>query len=51
MDIEQDSSQLYIGYYPFRAKGQVLRLICEYLCLPYKDWFFNPDQWSKFKEK
>lgn len=39
-----------IGYYPFRAKAQVLRLLCEYLELPYRDVFFNPDQWNKFKE-
>ncbi len=49
MDVEQDSTTLLIGYYPFRAKAQVLRLVCEYLHLPYRDWFFDPDQWSKFK--
>jgi hypothetical protein len=34
---------LVIGYYPFRAKGQVSRLLCEYLQLPYRDRFFTPD--------
>lgn len=50
MEVEQDNGQVMIGYYPFRAKAQVLRLICEYLGLSYSDWFFNPDQWSRFRD-
>lgn len=41
---------IVLGYYPFRAKGQVPRLICEYLHIPYSDLFFTPDEWSLFKE-
>jgi hypothetical protein len=40
MDLENTSEQLVIAYYPFRAKGQVARLLCEYLHLPYQDRFF-----------
>lgn len=56
MDLESsneppmDSETLVIGYYPFRAKGQILRLLCEYLHLPYRDHFFNPDEWNKFRD-
>jgi hypothetical protein len=28
MDVEQTSTPVIIGYYPFRAKAQVLRLLC-----------------------
>jgi glutathione S-transferase len=41
---------MIVGYYPFRAKGQVVRLLCEYLHLNYTDRFFDPDEWSKFKD-
>lgn len=53
MDIEnntQPSQPIIIGYYPFRAKAQVDRLLCEFLHLNYRDRFFNPDQWNRFKE-
>ena len=50
METETCVTPLIIGYYPFRAKAQVLRLVCEYLHVPYYDRFFNPDDWSKFKE-
>ena len=33
---------LTIGYYPFRGKAQLLRLLCNYLGLPYEETFFNP---------
>lgn len=45
----QEEAPLVIGYYPFRAKGQVGRLICEYLHVPYTDRFFTPDQWNLFR--
>jgi glutathione S-transferase len=50
MDIEQCTIPVVIGYYPFRAKAQVLRLVCEYLHVPYEDRFFDPDEWNKFRE-
>lgn len=50
MEAEQSSTPVIIGYYPFRAKAQVLRLLCEYLHVPYYDRFFNPDDWNRFKE-
>lgn len=50
MEIERQHSALIIGYYPFRAKAQILRLLCEYLHVQYHDRFFTPDEWSKFKE-
>jgi hypothetical protein len=28
MEIEQQFTPIIIGYYPFRAKAQVLRLVC-----------------------
>jgi hypothetical protein len=46
----QEEAQIVLGYYPFRAKGQVPRLICEYLHLPYADRFFTPDQWTLFRD-
>lgn len=46
----QEEAPLVIGYYPFRAKGQVGRLICEYLHVPYTDRFFTPDQWNLFRQ-
>jgi glutathione S-transferase len=49
MDLESNS-EVTLAYYPFRAKGQVCRLLCEYLRLPYRDRFFDPDQWAKFRE-
>lgn len=42
---------LVIGYYPIRAKGQILRLLCEYLHLEYKDLFLDPDEWDKYKKQ
>ena len=50
MEAENPTVPIIIGYYPFRAKAQVLRLVCEYLHLPYYDRFFNPDDWVRFKE-
>lgn len=50
MEIEIEHAPLIIGYYPFRAKAQVLRLLCEYLHIPYQDRFFTPDEWSQFKQ-
>lgn len=50
MDLESNSEPITLAYYPFRAKGQVCRLLCEYLRLPYRERFFDPDQWAKFKE-
>lgn len=50
MEIEIEHSPLIIGYYPFRAKAQILRLLCEYLHITFQDRFFTPDEWSKFKE-
>ena len=44
-----EGEAIIIGYYPFRAKGQIPRLLCEYLHLPYRDRFFTPDEWNKFK--
>jgi len=49
MDVEPAHTPVVIGYYPFRAKAQVLRLLCEYLHVPYYDRFFNPDDWNRFK--
>jgi hypothetical protein len=40
---------LVIGYYPFRGKAQIQRLLCEYLHIPYQDYFLDPDQWIRFK--
>jgi len=50
MDLETNNQPLTIAYYPFRAKAQVSRLLCEFLHLPYRDRFFNPDEWAKFKD-
>lgn len=50
MEEERASEILVIGYYPFRAKAQICRLLCEYLHVPYLNKFFTPDQWSKFKD-
>lgn len=41
---------MVLGYYPIRAKGQISRLLCEYLHLDYVDRFFNPEEWNVFKE-
>ena len=49
MELDQEHTPIVIGYYPFRVKAQVIRLICEYAHLPYYDRFFNPDEWQKFK--
>lgn len=45
-----ESECIIIGYYPFRAKAQIARLLCEYLHLSYRDSFFTPDEWNKFRE-
>jgi len=50
MEVEEHTVPLIIGYYPFRAKAQIIRLLCEYLKVPYYDRFLNPDEWSRFKE-
>jgi glutathione S-transferase len=50
MEVEEGIVPLIIGYYPFRAKAQIIRLLCEYLNVPYYDRFLNPDEWSRFKE-
>lgn len=41
---------MIIGYYPFRAKAQIPRLLCEYLHINYKDLFLNPDDWELYKQ-
>jgi hypothetical protein len=41
---------MIIGYYPFRAKAQIPRLLCEYLHIKYKDLFLNPDDWELYKQ-
>jgi hypothetical protein len=46
----ESEPHLIIGYYPFRGKAQIFRLLCEYLHLPYRDRFFTPDEWTKFRE-
>ena len=51
MEVEPITSPLIIGYYPFRGKAQMMRLVCEYLHCPYVDRFFDPDEWKEFKEK
>jgi len=51
MDTEPDTNIIIIGYYPFRAKAQLCRLLCEFLHINYQDKFYTPDQWSKFKEE
>jgi hypothetical protein len=28
-----------------------MRLLCEYLHLPYKDLFLGPDEWSRFRKE
>lgn len=47
MEVENDG-KLIIGYYPFRGKAQICRLLCEYLHVPYRDRFFTPDEWKQF---
>jgi hypothetical protein len=49
MELES-ASELVIGYYPFRAKAQICRLLCEYLEVPYTNKFFTPDEWNRFRE-
>ena len=49
MQVEYTKTPVTIGYYPFRAKAQVLRLVCEYAHVPYKDHFYDPDQWRQEK--
>jgi hypothetical protein len=49
-EVESKSEPLIIGCYPFRAKAQLARLVCEYLHINYIDLFFTPDEWSKYKE-
>ena len=41
---------LVIGYYPVRAKAQLSRLLCEYLHIPYLDYFLNPNEWDELKK-
>lgn len=50
MEDNTKKTPIILGYYPFRVKAQVVRLICEYTHLPYYDRFFNPDEWNKFKQ-
>jgi glutathione S-transferase len=50
MDIENDIPEITIGYYPFRGKAQICRLLCEYLRIPFQDKQFTPDQWNQYKE-
>lgn len=50
METQSFPTPLNIGYYPFRAKAQILRNLCEYLHLPYHDRFLSPDQWSEIKQ-
>lgn len=39
---DKSTGPIIIGYYPFRAKAQIPRLLCEFLHLSYVDKFFNP---------
>ena len=48
--VEESTTPLIIGYYPFRAKAQLPRLLCEYLQIKYVDLYFNPDEWNRFKD-
>ena len=36
---------IIIGYYPIRGKAQIIRLLCEYLHINYKDLLLSPDEW------
>ena len=47
----QSKSCVYIGYYQFRGKAQVIRLLCEYLHINYQNIFLSPDEWERYKEK
>jgi len=44
-------STFSIGYYPFRGKAQLPRLIAQYLHISFQDTFFDPENWSNFKTK
>jgi hypothetical protein len=46
----ESNEPILIGYYPFRAKAQLPRLLCEYLHVKYVDVFLSPDEWSRFKD-
>ena len=42
---------LILGYYPIRGKAQVIRILCEYLHICYKDMLLSPEEWEKYKIK
>ena len=42
-------SRVILGYYAFRGKIQVTRLLCEYLGIQYTDVLFTPKTWEEFK--
>jgi hypothetical protein len=46
---ENADNEIDIGYYPIRAKGQICRLLCEFLQIKYKDQLFTPDSWKKLQ--
>jgi hypothetical protein len=50
METQSFPSSITVGYYPFRAKAQIIRILCEYLHLPYHDNFLSPDDWNKLKQ-
>lgn len=43
-------NRILLGYYAFRGKIQVCRLLCEYLGVPYTDVLYTPNTWANFKE-
>ena len=44
-EVNQQNSQLIIGYYPIRGKAQIIRLICEYLHINYRNKFMCQVTW------
>ena len=48
--MEPSQDKLIIGYYPVRAKAQCIRLLCEFLHIPYVDLLLDPDQWELYKQ-
>ena len=50
METQRFPTAITVAYYPFRAKAQILRILCEYLHLPYQDRFLSPDDWNKIKQ-
>lgn len=47
---EERHEKIVFGSFPFRGPMHSVKLLCEYMGIPYECKFFNPVEWAQYKE-